>query len=118
MANSGHVVALVDRAACTLGEGSSLAQEARSRVSFDGVVPEEVSDPVAGLNEDALMQMGAAARSAQMAGEGSARQASSSVKTAFRFMRSNAFGNPWNRYRSALSSLHHNHRLTRPQYCS
>lgn len=65
---SGHVVALVDRAACTVGEGSSLAQEARSRVGFDGVVPEEVSDPVAGLNEDALMQMGAAARAAQMAG--------------------------------------------------
>lgn len=65
---SDHVVALVDRAACAVAEGSSLAQEARSRVTFDGVVPEEISAPVAGLNEDALMQMGAAARSAQMAG--------------------------------------------------
>lgn len=63
-----HVVALVDRAACTVGEGSSLAHEARSRVGLDGVIPEEVSEPVAGLDEDALMQMGAAARSAQMAG--------------------------------------------------
>lgn len=63
-----HVVALVDRSACSVGDGSSLAHEARSRVVFDGVVPEEVSEPVDGLDEDALMQMGAAARSAQMAG--------------------------------------------------
>jgi len=64
----GHVVALVDRAACAVGEGSSLASEARCRVGFDGVVPDEISEPVDGLNEDALMQMGAAVRSAQMAG--------------------------------------------------
>ena len=63
-----RVVALVDRSACAVGEGSSLAHEARSRVGFDGVVPEEISEPVDGLDEDALMQMGAAARSAQMAG--------------------------------------------------
>ncbi len=64
----GHVVALVDRAACAVGAGSSLASEARSRITFDGVVPNEVSAPVDGLDEDALLQMGAAVRSAQMAG--------------------------------------------------
>ena len=64
----GHVVVLVDRAACAMGDGSSLASEARCRVGFDGVVPEEVSVPVEGLNEDSLMQMGAAVRAAQMAG--------------------------------------------------
>jgi acyl-CoA dehydrogenase len=62
------VVALVDRAACAVAEGSSLAGEARSRIGFDGVVPEEVSEPVEGLEEDALMQMGAAVRTSQMAG--------------------------------------------------
>ncbi len=62
------VVALVDRASCQVAEGSSLAGEARSTVGFDGVVPEEVSSPVEGLNEDTLMQMGAAVRTAQMAG--------------------------------------------------
>ena len=63
-----YVVAIVDRNTCAVGEGSSLALEARSRVGFAGVVPEEISEPVDGLNEEALMQMGAAARSAQMAG--------------------------------------------------
>jgi len=63
-----YVVALVDRSACAVSEGSSLANEARSRVGFDGVIPEEASEPVHGVDEDALMQMGAAARSAQMAG--------------------------------------------------
>lgn len=62
------VVALVDRVACTVGSGESFAREARSRVTFDGVVPEEVSGPVAGLSEDTLQQMGAAARTSEMAG--------------------------------------------------
>ena len=62
------VVALVDRSACAVGEAKSLAGEARSRVAFDGVAPEEVSAPVADLSEDLLMQMGAAVRAAQMAG--------------------------------------------------
>ena len=63
-----YVVALVDRFGCAVSEGRSLAHEARSRVGFDGVIPEEVSEPLHGIDEDALMQMGAAARSAQMAG--------------------------------------------------
>lgn len=62
------VVALVDRAACSVTGGNSFAGEARSTVSFDGVTPEAVSEPVEGLNEDTLMQMGAAVRVSQMAG--------------------------------------------------
>ncbi|NKB56322.1 MAG: acyl-CoA dehydrogenase [Alphaproteobacteria bacterium] len=62
------VVALVDRAACAVSEGSSLAGDPRNSVGFDGVVPQAISEPVDGLDEDALMQMGAAVRAAQMAG--------------------------------------------------
>ncbi len=62
------VVALVDRASCSVAEASSLAGEARSTVGFDGVVPEAISEPVEGLDEDTLMQMGAAVRASQMAG--------------------------------------------------
>ena len=62
------VVALVDRAACAVADGESLADEAQDSVTFDGVTPLQVAGAPDGVDEDALICMGAAARSMQMAG--------------------------------------------------
>ena len=62
------VVALVDRADCAVSDGRSLADEARDDVTFDGATPSVVADAPAGLDESALMLMGAAVRANQMAG--------------------------------------------------
>jgi len=62
------VVALVERAACVVAEGWNFADEAQDSVTFDGVTPVAVADAPAGLDEDALILMGAAVRAMQMAG--------------------------------------------------
>lgn len=62
------VVALVERKACAIKEGRSLADEPKDTVTFDGVTPLTVADAADGIDEDTLCQMGAAARACQMAG--------------------------------------------------
>ena len=59
------VVALVDRSKCVIRAGTSIAGEPCDEIVFDGVAPAALGD---GPDEDALMLMGAAARSVQMAG--------------------------------------------------
>jgi len=62
------VIALVERGACALGAGRNFADEAQNDVIFDGATPVAVADAPDGLDEDALILMGAAVRSMQMAG--------------------------------------------------
>ncbi len=62
------VVALVERSACRLAEGRSIADDPKDTITFDGAVPVAVADAPAGIDEDALLMMGAAARASQMAG--------------------------------------------------
>jgi len=62
------VVALVSRDDCALTGGRNLARDAQDMVVFDGVAPEIVEPAPDGIDEAALFSMGAAARSAQMAG--------------------------------------------------
>ncbi len=62
------VVALVRRADCAIVENISLAGEPMDDVAFDGVKPIAVADAPAGLDESAVIAMGAATRAMQMAG--------------------------------------------------
>jgi alkylation response protein AidB-like acyl-CoA dehydrogenase len=62
------VVALVERKACAIKEGRSLADEPKDAVTFDGVTPLTVAEAADGIDEDTLCQMGAAVRACQMAG--------------------------------------------------
>lgn len=62
------VVALVAARDCATSPGTSLAGEPRDDVSFDGVAPDQVADAPAGLDEAAVVTLGAAIRSTQMAG--------------------------------------------------
>lgn len=62
------VVALVERNACTIKEGRSLADEPKDTITFDGVTPVTVADAPDGVDEDTLCHMGAAVRACQMAG--------------------------------------------------
>ena len=61
-------VAIVDRAACVIESGSSLAGEPSDTVFFDGVVPIVRSDPQTTNHSERLRRMGAAMRAEQMAG--------------------------------------------------
>ncbi|MGH6912565.1 MAG: acyl-CoA dehydrogenase family protein, partial [Geminicoccales bacterium] len=62
------VIALVERSACAIREGRSLADEPKDTITFDGVTPREVAYAQDGIDEDALCHMGAAVRACQMAG--------------------------------------------------
>ena len=62
------IVALVERSRCTIRAGDSIAGEPRDEVALDGVVPTALADAPADLDEDSLLQMGAAVRAAQMSG--------------------------------------------------
>jgi acyl-CoA dehydrogenase len=60
------MVALVAADACTIGEDTSLAGEPRDPVGFDGVKPLAIQP--ASFGQDAIVALGAAVRSMQMAG--------------------------------------------------
>jgi acyl-CoA dehydrogenase len=64
----GSVVALVETGAARIAEGTSIAGDALNAVGFEGVRPIAVKDAPAGLDADALLLLGAAARAMQMAG--------------------------------------------------
>jgi acyl-CoA dehydrogenase len=64
----GGAVALLAAGSVLVAEGTSLAGDALNAVRFDGVRPEAVKEAPPGLDAEALMLMGAAARAMQMAG--------------------------------------------------
>ena len=61
-------VAIVDRAACVVDHGTSLAGEPNDTVVFDGAIPLARSAPGATDHSGRLRRMGAALRAGQMAG--------------------------------------------------
>jgi acyl-CoA dehydrogenase len=66
--SGGDVVALVEAAEARMADGASIAGDALNTVHLDGVRPLTVREAPAGLDPEALMLMGAAVRSVQMAG--------------------------------------------------
>jgi acyl-CoA dehydrogenase len=64
----GAVVALVDAGACRVTAGRTLAGDACDDVTFDKVRPLRTAPAPAGLDQTALMLMGAAVRSVESAG--------------------------------------------------
>lgn len=62
------VIARVDAGSCSIAAGSSLADDAKDDVTFDGVMASEVGAAPAGFDEETLFMMGALARSCEMAG--------------------------------------------------
>jgi acyl-CoA dehydrogenase len=64
----GSAVALVDLSQARIADGASLAGDPLNAVSFSGARPEAVKDAPPGLDAQALLLMGAAVRSMQMAG--------------------------------------------------
>jgi acyl-CoA dehydrogenase len=66
--SGGVAVALVDAAQTRITEGTSIGGDPLNAVSFNGARPSVVKDAPAGLDEQAVLLMGAAARAMQMAG--------------------------------------------------
>jgi len=64
----GAAIALVERAAVRIERGESLAGEASDTVMFDRIRPVRVAPAPAGIDQDALMLMGAVVRSVETAG--------------------------------------------------
>jgi acyl-CoA dehydrogenase len=64
----GNAVALVEASAARIVGGSGIAGDALNVVSFEAVRPVAVDAAPAGLDQDALLQLGAVARAMQMAG--------------------------------------------------
>jgi acyl-CoA dehydrogenase len=65
---AGASVGLVERAACRLIDGANLAGDALNAVTFDRVAPVAVAPAPSGLDQAALMLMGAVARAVATAG--------------------------------------------------
>jgi acyl-CoA dehydrogenase len=65
---AGACVALVERGACRLVDGANLAGDASNVVTFDGAAPLRVTPAPTGLDQAAVMLMGAVARSVASAG--------------------------------------------------
>jgi acyl-CoA dehydrogenase len=65
--NGRHAVALIEAKAANIADGASMAGDALNAVSLSNVRPLELRDAV-GIDDSALLIMGAAARAMQMAG--------------------------------------------------
>lgn len=65
---AGGSIALVDASACKIDAGLSLAGDHSDTVQFDKVKPAAIAQAPAGIDEKALLLMGALARSLQIAG--------------------------------------------------
>jgi acyl-CoA dehydrogenase len=65
---AGSSVALVETAACRLGDGDNLASEPSNTVTFDRVTPLRVAPAPKSFDQTALMLMGCAVRATQTAG--------------------------------------------------
>jgi alkylation response protein AidB-like acyl-CoA dehydrogenase len=66
--NGGHAVALVDASAARIADGTSIAGDPLNTVTLENAKPLELNDAPPGLDTDAVLLLGAAARSMQMAG--------------------------------------------------
>ena len=64
----GPAIVLVERSAVRVERGESLAGDASDTVTFDGAMPVRVAAARAGVDQDALMLMGAVIRSVETAG--------------------------------------------------
>jgi acyl-CoA dehydrogenase len=64
----GSAVALIEAAQARIGEGTSIGGDPLNTLSFNGARPSVVKDAPIGLDEQAVLLMGAAARAMQMAG--------------------------------------------------
>jgi acyl-CoA dehydrogenase len=64
----GSAVALVEAAQARVGEGTNIGGDPLNTLSFNGARPSSVKDAPAGVDEQAMLLMGAAARAMQMAG--------------------------------------------------
>ena len=64
----GSAVALVEVSQARIGEGTSIGGDPLNTLSFNGARPSVVKDAPAGLDEQSMLLMGAAARAMQMAG--------------------------------------------------
>ena len=64
----GSAVALVEVSQARIAEGTSIGGDPLNAVSFNGARPSAVKDAPAGLDEQSMLLMGAAARAMQMAG--------------------------------------------------
>jgi acyl-CoA dehydrogenase len=64
----GSAVALIEAAQARVGEGTSIGGDPLNTLSFNGARPSSVKDAPAGVDEQAMLLMGAAARAMQMAG--------------------------------------------------
>jgi acyl-CoA dehydrogenase len=64
----GSAVALVEAAQARIGEGTSIGGDPLNTLSFNSARPSAVKDAPAGLDEQSLLLLGAAARAMQMAG--------------------------------------------------
>ena len=98
LAAAGRIL-LVERGACALMPGVSLAGEARDDIAFDGVRPLQAAPAPEGL--DRLMLVGAAVRAAQMAGALS-RLLDQSVQYA---QEREQFGRPIGRFQAVQHAL-------------
>jgi acyl-CoA dehydrogenase len=66
--SGGSAIALLDVSQARIGEGTSIGGDPLNTVGFNGARPSAVKDAPAGLDEQGLLLMGAAARAMQMAG--------------------------------------------------
>ena len=94
-------ILLVEQASCTLVPGTSLAGEARDDIAFDGARPLRSAPAPEGLDRDRLQLVGAAVRSAQMAGALS-RLLDQSVQYA---QEREQFGRPIGRFQAVQHAL-------------
>ena len=111
-ANAGHiailahagdapVIALVAASDCAIAEGLNIAGDNQNTVTFDGVTPSVVKPAPDGLDARSLYMMGAAARSAQMAG---ALESALQISVAYAQERV-AFGRPIGKFQAVQHNL-------------
>jgi acyl-CoA dehydrogenase len=111
-ANAGHiavlahdgdapVIALVAASDCAITEGLNIAGDNQNTVTFDGVTPSEVKPAPDGVDARSLYMMGAAARSAQMAG---ALESALQISVAYAQERV-AFGRPIGKFQAVQHNL-------------
>ncbi|MDP6343586.1 MAG: acyl-CoA dehydrogenase family protein [Alphaproteobacteria bacterium] len=96
-----RVVALVAAGEAHCHDGANPAGEGRGRVDFDGAEPLQVATAPAGLDETALLRLGAASRAMQMAG---ALQAVLDISVQYAEERV-AFGRPIGKFQAVQHNL-------------
>lgn len=99
---NGHsIIALVDREACVVAPNASIADDACDDVTFDGASPRSTAAAPDGIDRQALLLMGAAARASQMGG---ALQAILEISAQYAQDRV-AFGRPISKFQAVQHNL-------------